>query len=85
MTDKAKQSRMPASIWGAPLAPERNGCPKSSGSASGPTSCDRLPQRIRSTIASKTATTRAPATLPDDKHRPPLDRIPKDEPASQAA
>jgi hypothetical protein len=85
MNDKAKRSRRQAPIWGAPLAPIRNGCAMTSGSASGPTSCRHLPNRLRSTIASKTPTNRAPASLAANTHRRPFDRIPKDDPPSQAA
>ncbi len=85
MSRKVKRSRRRTPIQGAPLAPIRNGCAMTSGSASGPTSCRHLPNRLRSTIASKTPTNRAPASLAANTHRHPFDRIPKNEPASQAA
>jgi hypothetical protein len=85
MIRKVKQSRRLAPIWDAPLAPPRNGCAKTSGSTTGPTPCRRLLNRSRSMIASNTTTTGARAALAADAHRYPLDRIPKSEPASQAA
>jgi hypothetical protein len=85
MSHKVKQSPRLAPIWGDPLAPARNGCAMTSGSDSGPTLCHRLPSRFRSTIAPKTRTTRVRAALAADTHQRALDRIPKNEPTSQAA
>ena len=85
MSRNLKRSRRLAPIWPAPPAPLRNGSDMTSGSASGPTSYRHHSNRLRSTVAPKTPTTRAAAAHDADTHRPPLDRIPKNEPTSQAA
>jgi hypothetical protein len=85
MSRKAKRLRGLAPIWGDPLVPARNRCALTSGSDSEPTLCHRLPSRFRSTIAPKTPTTRARAPLAADTHQRALDRIPKNDPPSQAA
>jgi hypothetical protein len=85
MNHKVKRSPRLPPIWGDPLAPARNGCAMTSGSDSGPTLCHRLPSRFRSTIAPKTATDRAREALAPAPKQCALDRIPKNEPASQAA
>jgi hypothetical protein len=68
-----------------PLAPIRNRCAMTSGSDSGPTSYRHHSNRPQSTVAPKTPTTGARAPLAADKHQRTLDRIPKNEPTSQAA
>ena len=85
MSRKVRRSRRLAPIWGDPLAPVRNRCAMTSGSDSEPTLYRHHSNRLRSTIAPKTPTTRARAALAADTHRPPLDRIPKSDPTSQAA
>jgi hypothetical protein len=85
MNRKVKRSPRLSPIWRASLAPARNGCAMTPGSDSGPTFCRRLLNRFRSTIAPKTPTARVRATLAADTHQRPLNRIPKDDPASQAA
>jgi hypothetical protein len=82
MNRKVKRSPRLTPIWGAPLAPARNGCAMTSGSVSGPTLCRRHSNRLRSTVAPKSPTTRARAALTTDTHPRALDRIPKDEPTS---
>ena len=85
MNRKVKRSQRLTPTWVDPLAPTRNSCAKMSDYDSEPTLCHRLPSRFGSTIAPKTPTTPARASLAPDKHPRPLDRIPKDEPTSQAA
>lgn len=85
MNRKMNRSRRLAPTWRAPLAPARHGCAKMSSSASGSTPCRRLPGPFRSTIAPKTPTTHARAVPAADTHQRALDRIPKNEHASQAA
>ena len=85
MNRKVKRSPRLASIWGAPLTPGRNGCAMTPSSDSSPTLCRRLPSCFRSTVAPKSPTTRARAALAAHTHQRALDRIPKNEPTSQAA
>jgi hypothetical protein len=85
MSRKMNRSPRLTPTWGDPLVPGRNGCAMTSGYDSGPTLCHCLSSRFRSTIALKAPTTRARAPLAADTRQRALDRIPKNEPTSQAA